>query len=113
MEYLPYLPIGVAIGLAVGLVGLILFAGGWARFSAALSLARRIGSDPAFAEKVAALDKPPPPPKPSGAPLRLLAILQRDGRLIDFLLEDIQGVTDDAQVGAAVRDIHKKCQEGL
>lgn len=68
--------------------------------------------DAAFAEKVQLLLNPPPPKptKPSGAPLRLLAILQRDGRLVDFLLEDIQGVTDDAQVGAAVRDIHQKCR---
>src|SRR4051794_2132913 len=52
--------------------------------------------DPEFADKVQALLEPPPPPppapppKPSGAPLRLLALLQREGRLLDFLLEDIQ-----------------------
>ena len=72
--------------------------------------------DQAFADRLQALlhpPPPPPPPKPSGAPLRLLAVLQRDGRLVDFLLEDIQGVTDDAQVGAAVRDIHRKCHQAL
>src|SRR5262245_5631107 len=46
----------------------------------------------------------PPPPKPvpvkpSCEPLRLLTILQREGRLVDFLLEDIDGYTDQ-QVGA-------------
>src|SRR5437899_1260991 len=33
--------------------------------------------------------KPVQPSKLSGAPLRLLALLQREGRIVDFLLEDI------------------------
>jgi hypothetical protein len=71
--------------------------------------------DPSFAAKVESLlapPKPEPPPKPSGAPLRLLALLQREGRLLDFLLEDIQAYPD-AQIGAAVRDIHRQCQAAL
>lgn len=47
-----------------------------------------------------------------GAPLRLLNILQREGRLVDFLLEDIGGI-DDAQIGAAVRDIHRNCRKAI
>jgi len=35
-----------------------------------------------------------------------LVLLQREGRLIDFLKEDIDAFTD-AQVGAAVRQIHR------
>lgn len=46
------------------------------------------------------------------AHLRLLALLQKDGRLIDFLKEDISSFSD-AQVGAAVRTIHTKCRESL
>lgn len=71
--------------------------------------------DPAIAAKVeAALVPPPPPeppkpPKPSAEPLRLLTLLQREGRLLDFLLEDISGATDD-QVGAGVRELHRKAQ---
>ena len=38
----------------------------------------------------------------------LLSTLQREGRLIDFLKEPIDFYTD-AQVGAAVRDIHRDC----
>jgi hypothetical protein len=38
----------------------------------------------------------------------LLAALQREGRLIDFLKEPIESYAD-AQVGAAVRDIHRDC----
>jgi hypothetical protein len=45
-------------------------------------------------------------------PLQLLTILQREGRLVDFLMEDIQGIAD-AQVGAAVREVHQKCRKAL
>lgn len=38
--------------------------------------------------------------------LTLLAALQREGRLIDFLKENIAPYSD-AQVGAAVRDVHR------
>jgi Domain of unknown function (DUF2760) len=55
---------------------------------------------------------PPAVKKPSGEPLRLLAILQREGRLLDFLLEDISAY-QDAQVGAAVRDIHRGCRKAV
>lgn len=41
-----------------------------------------------------------------------LEIFQKDGRLIDFLKEDISGYSDE-QVGAAVRTIHKGCLEAL
>ncbi len=40
--------------------------------------------------------------------LTLLAALQREARLIDFLQENIQPF-DDAQIGAIVRDIHRDC----
>ncbi len=86
-----------------------------------LSLARncfwRLLGDSEFANRVGPLLAPAPPkptgpPKPSGEPLRLLALLQREGRLLDFLLEEIQSYPDD-QVGAAVRDIHRQCQGAL
>ncbi len=49
---------------------------------------------------------------PTGPDLRVLAVLQRDGRLVDFLEEDIDAYTD-AQIGAAVRDIHRGCRKSL
>jgi Domain of unknown function (DUF2760) len=49
---------------------------------------------------------------PTGPDLRVLAVLQRDGRLVDFLEEEIDGYSD-AQVGAAVRDIHRSCRKTL
>jgi hypothetical protein len=44
-------------------------------------------------------------PEPDDRATQLLALLQRDGRLLDFLLEDL-GTYGDAQVGAAARDVH-------
>ena len=59
---------------------------------------------------------PPAPPAPvvktSDGALQLLGILQRDGRLLDFLLEDIASYSDE-QVGAAVRDVQLQCRESL
>lgn len=57
--------------------------------------------------------KPPEPPADhiDGA-VELLAILQRDARLVDFLMEDI-GAYDDEQVGAAVRSLHDQCRDSL
>ncbi len=60
--------------------------------------------------------KPPAPVvpdlKPSDGALQLLGILQRDGRLVDFLMEDISGA-DDEQVGAAVRTLQEQCRSAL
>lgn len=47
----------------------------------------------------------PPKVKVTDGALQILQILQRDARLIDFLMEDIAGYADD-QVGAAVRTLH-------
>jgi hypothetical protein len=68
---------------------------------------------------VSALVKPQasaaPPSVPPDGPdraMQILALLQRDGRLIDFLMEDITPYSD-AQVGAAVRDVHAGCSQIL
>jgi len=53
----------------------------------------------------------PPPPSPAYA-LQLLAILQRDARLLDFLMEDIASYEDD-QIGAAVRSLHDQARDAL
>ena len=44
--------------------------------------------------------------------VQMLALLQRDGRLIDFLAENISAYPD-AQLGAAVRTIHESCRQVL
>ncbi|MFH0729749.1 MAG: DUF2760 domain-containing protein [Pseudomonadota bacterium] len=42
--------------------------------------------------------------------LYLMSVLQREGRLIDFLTEDLS-LYEDAQIGAAVRGIHENCKK--
>jgi hypothetical protein len=56
--------------------------------------------------------KPVPQVKPSDGALQMLGILQRDARLVDFLMEDISAYSDD-QVGAAVRNLHDQCRQTL
>ncbi len=68
----------------------------------------RILTDAQFATRVESLFSP----APKGPDLRVLTVLQRDGRLVDFLQEDIDAYSD-AQIGAAVRDIHRGCRKAL
>jgi hypothetical protein len=44
--------------------------------------------------------------------VQMLALLQRDGRLVDFLAENISAYPDE-QLGAAVRSIHETCRKAL
>ncbi len=56
-----------------------------------------------------------PPPKPAdthAAALHLIALLQREGRLLDFISEDITSFPD-ADVGAAARLVHTGCKKVL
>jgi hypothetical protein len=79
---------------------------------------------PAPAAPPAALPAAPPP---AAAPVRradgdlrahnegalaLLALLQREGRLVDFLRESLDA-HDDAAIGAAARDVHRGCRKAL
>lgn len=71
-----------------------------------------------------ALEPAPPPPLPAeqveerpleespDRAVQLLALLQRDGRLVDFLTEDIAPYQDE-QIGAAVRELHTNCRKAL
>ncbi len=62
--------------------------------------------------------EPAPEPEPEPEPdlgdraVQLLALLQRDGRLIDFFTEDIASYSD-AQIGAAARNVHESCRQVL
>jgi hypothetical protein len=66
----------------------------------------------------AALPAAPAPPPPSAGDervegaLQLLGLLQREGRLVDFLRESLDQHAD-AAIGAAVRDIHRGCKKVL
>src|SRR5207302_2940697 len=93
----------------------------------------RIWSDTAFAENVqqlldgklqpaapsSAIETTPAPERvlqkkapTRGEALTLLAVLQREARFVDFIKEPIAAYTD-AQIGAAVRSVHKDCAAAL
>jgi hypothetical protein len=68
---------------------------------------------------------PPAPPQPQLPPqplavkaadetsaLQLLSLLQREGRLVDFLQQDIASFPD-TDVGAAARVVHEGCRKAL
>jgi hypothetical protein len=74
-----------------------------AELIAALGLARKDATAPA--------PQPPAPDHVDGA-IEILSVLQRDARLVDFLMEDISAY-DDEQVGAAVRTLHDQCRDSL
>jgi hypothetical protein len=59
-----------------------------------------------------AASAPAPVARVSDGALQMLAILQRDARLVDFLMEDISSYADD-QVGAAVRELHDQCRDSM
>jgi hypothetical protein len=110
--------ITVAALVVLSLVVVLILSGGQLQ---RVMLARRAGlrilRDGDFAAKIDTLLNPPPPEparpaKPDPAPIRLLTVLQREGRLVDFLLENLAGASDQ-QIAAGVREIHRKCQKAL
>lgn len=96
------------------------------RLPVAFACFRRALADSAFARHVAPLlagapsAPKPPPPAPVELPaerthasaLALLAMLQREGRLVDFLQDDVAPYSD-ADVGAAARVVHSGCRKAL
>lgn len=101
---------------------------GAARLGAADTAAPRELPAPGAArpiERSQAAHQPTSPVSPAEAPaapdaatsqkrgaVLLLGLLQREGRLLDFLQEEVDGYSD-AQIGAAVRDIHRGCRKVL
>jgi hypothetical protein len=92
-----------------------------ARFSTGVACFFRALSDGNFAGKAAALMQPAqpetkpkavelPPEKLHSSGLVVLSLLQREGRLIDFLQEDVASFSD-AEVGAASRVVHAGCKK--
>jgi len=68
---------------------------------------------PAAAPSVSRLKEvQPPAPEDFDRAVQMLALLQRDGRLIDFLAENVSAYPD-VQLGAAVRTIHDTCRQVL
>ncbi|MGO8678395.1 MAG: DUF2760 domain-containing protein [Limisphaerales bacterium] len=87
-----------------------------------LGLALRLLFDSALAGRMAAgLDapqakaappKPLPPERVHASGLALLAGLQREGRFVDFLQQDVAGFSDE-DIGAAARIVHSGCRKVL
>jgi len=74
------------------------------------SLARELGLTAAVVAPVAPVAEPRAPDY--GRAIQILALLQREGRLIDFFAEDVTPYPD-AQLGAAVRSVHQSCRQAL
>lgn len=97
-------------------------------FGQRLALAWRILTDSGFAERVTHTPRPPLPEGRGGESqatkkeaaekhdgdraLALLSMLQREGRLVDFLEQDVAGFSDE-EIGAAVRVVHEGCRKAL
>jgi len=95
------------IWLAIRSFFSILFSGSLPEDAIAkLGLARRGTHKPQAAASA------PAAPRASDGALQMLSILQRDSRLIDFIMEDVAAYSDD-QVGAAVRGLHDQAREAL
>lgn len=107
------------LGLAFGAFSAVLGDAGFAaRFAALRSGAAQ--TPPAPPPPPPAAPVPAPVPAPAAAlktldtdaALQLLALLQREARLIDFTRESLAGY-DDAQIGAAARLVHEGCAKVL
>ena len=108
------------IWLAIRIFFLVLFQGAVAQQVAEV-LKKRLEANSHAAAKVEAkvAEKPEPKlaAKPAAKPVRseavtLLATLQREARFVDFIMESLDGFSD-AQIGAAVRDVHRDCAKVL
>lgn len=67
---------------------------------------------PPAPEPAAPAKAEPPPPPSTDAALQLLALLQREGRFVDFLEEDVASFAD-ADIGAAARVVHAGCRKAI
>jgi hypothetical protein len=66
-------------------------------------------ASPASPPSVTAVE---PQPRRFEHALQLLALLQREGRLVDFLEQDVAAFSD-ADIGAAARVVHDGCRRAL
>lgn len=86
-----------------------------AEFAAGVVRLRR-GELPPPREEEPEQAEPAPPPALEKAPpdsaQQLLGILQREGRFVDFLQEDVSSFSD-ADIGAAARVVHDGCKKAL
>jgi hypothetical protein len=74
--------------------------------------ARATGEAPRPAPPSAPVQPVAPRPPDTQAALQLLSVLQREGRLVDFIEEDLAGFPD-AAIGAAARTVHAGCKRAI
>lgn len=92
----------------------ILFDG---RFAASVALLRE-GGAPSEPEPAPALPPEPAEVRPEVAPasanaaLQLLSLLQREGRFVDFVQQELASF-GDAEIGAAARVVHEGCRRAI
>lgn len=92
-------------------------------FFARLGLALKVLGDATLAGKLQQLVETPaparveppkavPPEKMHASGLFVLSVFQQEGRLIDFLQQDVAAFSDE-EVGAAARVVHSGCRKAL
>ncbi len=91
---------GISFFARVGLAFKLLFQGGFARQTVA-------GLAALEAQRVK-----PPPERAHASGLLLLAALQREGRLVDFLEQEVASFSDE-EIGSAARVVHAGCRKAL
>jgi hypothetical protein len=95
----------LGLGQRIGMAFRLIFNGDFARqVQAGLKAIEAKHEKPAPTAKIAA----PPPEKAHASGLMLLSALQREGRFVDFLRQDVAGFSDE-EVGAAARVVHSGC----
>jgi hypothetical protein len=75
-------------------------------------IAQAFGYSKAMPVKTATPTAPKPQAGPAEGAVQVLGILQREARLVDFLMEDISAYSDE-QIGAAVRDVQAQSRKAL
>ncbi len=70
----------------------------------------RLGRGELTAPAAAAPSQPPLRETPPDSALQLLALLQREGRFVDFLEENVSAYSD-AEIGGAARVVHEGCHK--
>ncbi len=101
----------IGIGMTIVLWLALYFVGGRLIGEAPAAPSPAISETPPVAPREPARPAPPVRIAEDGA-VQMLAILQREGRFIDFLQEDLS-MYEDAQIGAAVRSIHEGSRKAL
>lgn len=82
------------------------------RVAAAVRAAIVAGEASPVSGAVATARSPGAEPSPSVEACQLLGLLQREGRLVDFVRQDLAGFTD-ADVASAARVVHDGCRRAL